>query len=126
MSWATSLRASNSIGKSAATAINDDGIPTRQTLDEVAAAWRRHGRELWLVGLRQGVLQGLGVKDPVEFQRTETHALALARQDFISTLERNPDAMRRMLALLVKTVRHSTGHLEDLVFLDLPGRVKTS
>jgi CRP-like cAMP-binding protein len=54
---------------------------------------------------------------------TETHALALARQDFISTLERNPDAMRRMLALLVKTVRHSTGHLEDLVFLDLPGRV---
>ena len=54
---------------------------------------------------------------------TETHTLALARQDFISTLERNPDAMRRMLALLVKTIRHSTGHIEDLVFLDLPGRV---
>jgi len=53
----------------------------------------------------------------------ETHTLALARQDFISTLERNPDAMRRMLALLVKTIRHSTGHIEDLVFLDLPGRV---
>jgi CRP-like cAMP-binding protein len=28
-----------------------------------------------------------------------------------------------MLALLVKTVRRSTGHVEDLVFLDLPGRV---
>src|SRR5438552_18661850 len=54
---------------------------------------------------------------------TETHALALARQEFISTLERNPDAMRRMLALLVKMIRHSTGHVEDLVFLDLPGRV---
>jgi len=54
---------------------------------------------------------------------TETHTLALARQEFISTLERNPDAMRRMLALLVKTVRRSTGHVEDLVFLDLPGRV---
>jgi len=54
---------------------------------------------------------------------TETHTLALARQDFISTLERNPDAMRRMLALLVKMIRHSTGHVEDLVFLDLPGRV---
>ncbi|HEV2011505.1 MAG TPA: Crp/Fnr family transcriptional regulator [Candidatus Limnocylindria bacterium] len=54
---------------------------------------------------------------------TETHTLVLASQDFISTLERNPDAMRRMLALLVKTVRHSTGHVEDLVFLDLPGRV---
>ena len=54
---------------------------------------------------------------------TETHTLALASKDFISTLERNPDAMRRMLSLLVKTVRHSTGHVEDLVFLDLPGRV---
>lgn len=54
---------------------------------------------------------------------TETHTLALARQEFIGTLERNPDAMRRMLALLVKTVRRSTGHVEDLVFLDLPGRV---
>lgn len=54
---------------------------------------------------------------------TETHTLALARHEFIGTLERNPDAMRRMLALLVKTVRRSTGHVEDLVFLDLPGRV---
>jgi CRP-like cAMP-binding protein len=54
---------------------------------------------------------------------TETHTLALARQEFIGALERNPDAMRRMLALLVKTVRRSTGHVEDLVFLDLPGRV---
>jgi CRP-like cAMP-binding protein len=31
--------------------------------------------------------------------------------------------MRRMLALLVKMLRRSTGHVEDLVFLDLPGRV---
>ena len=54
---------------------------------------------------------------------TETSALALGRADFISVLERNPDAMRRMLALLAKTVRRSTGHVEDLVFLDLPGRV---
>jgi CRP/FNR family transcriptional regulator len=28
-----------------------------------------------------------------------------------------------MLGLLAKTVRRSTGHVEDLVFLDLPGRV---
>jgi CRP/FNR family cyclic AMP-dependent transcriptional regulator len=54
---------------------------------------------------------------------TETHTLALARQEFIATLERNPDSMRRMLTLLVRTVRRSTGHVEDLVFLDLPGRV---
>ncbi|MCU1455349.1 MAG: hypothetical protein JWN46_3495 [Acidimicrobiales bacterium] len=80
----------------AATATNDDGIPTRQTLDEVAAAWRRHGRELWLVGLRQGVLQGLGVKDPVEFQRTETHALA-------SSLKHRPNK------LLTQTISMDVG-----------------
>ncbi len=54
---------------------------------------------------------------------TETSALALGRADFMAVLERNPDAMRKMLGLLVKTVRRSTGHVEDLVFLDLPGRV---
>ncbi|GAC1456672.1 MAG: Crp/Fnr family transcriptional regulator [Candidatus Limnocylindrales bacterium] len=54
---------------------------------------------------------------------TETSALALSRTDFIGVLERNPEAMRKMLALLARMVRRSTGHLEDLVFLDLPGRV---
>ncbi|HYU82276.1 MAG TPA: Crp/Fnr family transcriptional regulator [Candidatus Polarisedimenticolia bacterium] len=54
---------------------------------------------------------------------TETSVLALGRTDFITVLERNPDAMRKMLGLLVRTVRRSTGHVEDLVFLDLPGRV---
>src|SRR6266704_6007320 len=32
---------------------------------------------------------------------TETSALALGRMDCISVLERNPDAMRKMLGLLV-------------------------
>jgi len=54
---------------------------------------------------------------------TDTSALALGRADFMNVLERNPEAMRRMLGLLAKTVRRSTGHVEDLVFLDLPGRV---
>jgi CRP/FNR family transcriptional regulator, cyclic AMP receptor protein len=54
---------------------------------------------------------------------TETSMLALGRADFINVLEHNPEAMRRMLGLLAKTVRRSTGHVEDLVFLDLPGRV---
>ena len=54
---------------------------------------------------------------------TDTSALALGRADFMAVLERNPDSMRRMLGLLAKIVRRSTGHVEDLVFLDLPGRV---
>ena len=31
--------------------------------------------------------------------------------------------MRKMLALLARMIRRSTGHVEDLVFLDLPARV---
>lgn len=54
---------------------------------------------------------------------TETSALALGRADFMAVLEHNPDAMRRMLMMLAKIVRRSTSHVEDLVFLDLPGRV---
>src|SRR2546430_15543270 len=54
---------------------------------------------------------------------TDPSALALGRADFMAVLERNPDSMRRMLGLLAKIVRRSTGHVEDLVFLDLPGRV---
>lgn len=54
---------------------------------------------------------------------TETTVFALANQEFRQVLERNPGAMRALLALLAKRIRHSTGHIEDLVFLDLPGRV---
>jgi CRP/FNR family transcriptional regulator, cyclic AMP receptor protein len=54
---------------------------------------------------------------------TETSTLSLGRADFMAVLERNSDAMRRMLVMLAKIVRRSTGHVEDLVFLDLAGRV---
>jgi CRP-like cAMP-binding protein len=54
---------------------------------------------------------------------TETVTFALANRDFTDVLWRSPAAMRELLALLAKRVRYSTGHIEDLVFLDLPGRV---
>ena len=54
---------------------------------------------------------------------TETVAFALANKDFMDVLQHNPQAMRRLLALLATRIRRSTGHIEDLVFLDLPGRV---
>ncbi len=53
----------------------------------------------------------------------ETQVLTLSRQDFMATLERSHEAMRKMLALLARTVRRSTSRVEDLVFLDLTGRV---
>lgn len=54
---------------------------------------------------------------------TETLTFALANRDFMDVLRGNPDAMRQLLALLAQRIRRSTGHIEDLVFLDLPGRV---
>lgn len=54
---------------------------------------------------------------------TETEVLLLARRDFLDVLETNPQAMSRMLGLLAQMVRRSSARVEDLVFLDLPGRV---
>lgn len=54
---------------------------------------------------------------------TETTAFTLASGDFMDVLQHNPAAMRQLLALLARRIRHSTGHIADLVFLDLPGRV---
>jgi CRP-like cAMP-binding protein len=54
---------------------------------------------------------------------TDTTAFTLASRDFSDILQHNPGAMRQLLALLARRIRRSTGHIEDLVFLDLPGRV---
>jgi CRP/FNR family cyclic AMP-dependent transcriptional regulator len=54
---------------------------------------------------------------------TDTTTFALANRDFMDVLRGSPDAMRQLLALLATRIRRSTGHIEDLVFLDLPGRV---
>ena len=54
---------------------------------------------------------------------TETTAFSLASRDFHEVLKKNADAMWQLLTLLAKRIRRSTGHIEDLVFLDLPGRI---
>jgi CRP-like cAMP-binding protein len=54
---------------------------------------------------------------------TETMTFMLASRDFSDVLQHNTAAMKQLLALLARRIRRSTGHIEDLVFLDLPGRV---
>jgi CRP/FNR family cyclic AMP-dependent transcriptional regulator len=54
---------------------------------------------------------------------TETMTFTLANKDFMDVLQHNTAAMRQLLALLARRIRRSTGPIEDLVFLDLPGRV---
>jgi len=57
---------------------------------------------------------------------TETTAFSLSAKDFTDTLQHNSAAMQQLLVLLARRIRRSTGHIEDLVFLDLPGRVAKS
>jgi CRP/FNR family transcriptional regulator, cyclic AMP receptor protein len=64
-----------------------------------------------------------GARSATVTAMTETLTFALANRDFMDVLRGNSDAMRQLLALLATRIRRSTGHIEDLVFLDLPGRV---
>lgn len=88
-----------------------------------------NGREV-VVGIQRGgdIFGDLALFDDAPRSATvtaitETEVLTLGRQDFLAALERYPAAMREMLAHLARTVRRSSGRVEDLVFLDLGGRV---
>src|SRR5213593_493681 len=50
-------------------------------------------------------------------------SVTVARDDFLRVIERSPRATREILRLLARTVRRASGRIEDLVFLDVPGRV---
>ena len=54
---------------------------------------------------------------------SETQVVTIARDDFLRVVERSPRAIREILRLLARTVRRASGRIEDLVFLDVPGRV---
>ncbi len=87
------------------------------------------GQEV-VVGLERGgdvvgdlAIFDQGTRSATVTALTETMVFSLASQDFFDVLMRNPAAMRQLLVLLAKRIRHSTTHIEDLVFLDLPSRV---
>lgn len=54
---------------------------------------------------------------------TDTVAYTLAGEDLFTVLERNPKAMRQLLARLTRIVRRLSGQVGDFVFLDLESRV---
>ena len=47
----------------------------------------------------------------------------LRRDDFLHCLERHPQVARRVMGLLVHRLEHATAYAENLVFLDVAGRV---
>ncbi len=87
------------------------------------------GREVVIALMRGGDVFGelalfdQGERSATATALTDTTIFALAARDFSEVLQRNGAAMRQLLALLARRIRHGTGHIEDHVFLDLPGRV---
>jgi CRP/FNR family cyclic AMP-dependent transcriptional regulator len=53
----------------------------------------------------------------------DTQVVTISRDDFLRVIEGSPRATREILRLLARTVRRASGRIEDLVFLDVPGRV---
>ena len=57
----------------------------------------------------------------VAVEATET--LVLHRDAFLRLIDTEPELRRALLASLATEIRRLTGHVEDLHFLDLPGRL---
>ena len=56
----------------------------------------------------------------------ETQVVTLAREYFLRVLERSPRGTREILRLLARTMRRASGRIEDLLFLDVSGRVRSA
>ncbi len=52
-----------------------------------------------------------------------TETLVLRREAFLDLIDSEPELRRALLASLAVEIRRLTGHVEDLHFLDLPGRL---
>lgn len=59
--------------------------------------------------------------DAVAF--TDCTLLVIERREFVSLLKSNPDVMLRLLEVLCGRLRRTTEQVEDLMFLDLKGRL---
>ena len=87
------------------------------------------GREIVVAIERDGAVFGeLALFDETPRSATVTaledsQVVTLAREDFLRILERSPRASREIMRVLARTVRRASGRIEDLVFLDVPGRV---
>jgi CRP-like cAMP-binding protein len=54
---------------------------------------------------------------------TDCELMVIERRDFIPLVSSEPDVAFKLIELLCKRLRHTTEQLEDVMFLDLPGRL---
>jgi CRP/FNR family transcriptional regulator, cyclic AMP receptor protein len=49
--------------------------------------------------------------------------MVIERRDFVPLLQEQPEIAVKLIEMLCGRLRHTTGQLEDVMFLDLPGRL---
>jgi CRP-like cAMP-binding protein len=54
---------------------------------------------------------------------TDCELMVIERRDFIALMRRRADFAITLIEVLCRRLRHTTEQLEDLMFLDLPGRL---
>jgi CRP-like cAMP-binding protein len=64
-----------------------------------------------------------GERTATAFAMEPTELLVLSRHDFLTFLNRDPDACLKLLQLMCQRLRWTTEHLEDVNFLDLRCRL---
>jgi CRP/FNR family cyclic AMP-dependent transcriptional regulator len=54
---------------------------------------------------------------------TDCDLMVIERRDFVSLIHERPEFALKLIEVLCRRLRHTTGQLEDVMFLDLPGRL---
>jgi CRP/FNR family cyclic AMP-dependent transcriptional regulator len=54
---------------------------------------------------------------------TDCELMVIERRDFVSLIRERPEFALKLIEVLCRRLRHTTGQLEDVMFLDLPGRL---
>ena len=54
---------------------------------------------------------------------TDCELMVIERRDFISLIHERAEFAVKLIEVLCRRLRHTTGQLEDVMFLDLPGRL---
>jgi CRP-like cAMP-binding protein len=54
---------------------------------------------------------------------TDCELMVIERRDFISLIRERAEFAVKLIEVLCRRLRHTTGQLEDVMFLDLPGRL---
>jgi CRP/FNR family cyclic AMP-dependent transcriptional regulator len=54
---------------------------------------------------------------------TDCELMVIERRDFIALIREQADFAVKLIEVLCRRLRHTTGQLEDVMFLDLPGRL---